>query len=410
MRRLAHVPYARTYLAGQSLSILGDSALWLALAIWVRELTGSSSLAGLTFFFMAAPSLLAPLWGTLADRVRRRPLLVGLNAAGALLTLALLGVHDRHQVWLIWAVMTGYGVLNGTLAAAQNGLLHTLLPDDLLGDASGLLSTVREGLRLVAPLLGAGLFAVAGGHVVALLDSVTFLVATGSLLRVRVLEPAPVPRPARLRAEVGAGLAHIRRTLRLRQVVVAMSTAMCVVGFSETTGIAVVTDGLHRSATWLGITQAVTGVGALVGGPTVARAMRRLGEGRVCALGLLAFAASTGLQLVPSLTVVVASRLLAGFGLPWFIAAAVTAMLRLTPGPLQGRVTATTDLLTTTPQSVSIAAGAGLVATVGFRPLLVAELLVAGLAGLWLLTRPEQRISATLDPAATELGVVAPVP
>ena len=52
---------ARVYLAGQSLSLLGDTALWLALAVWAKDLTGSSSAAGLVIFSFAAPQLLAPL-------------------------------------------------------------------------------------------------------------------------------------------------------------------------------------------------------------------------------------------------------------------------------------------------------------------------------------------------------------
>ena len=39
-----------------------------------------------------------------------------------------------------------------------------MLPADELADANGILQTAREGLRLVAPLAGAALFAAAGGR------------------------------------------------------------------------------------------------------------------------------------------------------------------------------------------------------------------------------------------------------
>jgi hypothetical protein len=48
MRRLLAHRDARIYTAGQSLSVIGDSALWLAMAIWVKILTGSNSDAGAT--------------------------------------------------------------------------------------------------------------------------------------------------------------------------------------------------------------------------------------------------------------------------------------------------------------------------------------------------------------------------
>jgi MFS family permease len=400
MRRLARIPAARTYLLGQSLSILGDTALWLALAIWVRELTGSSAAAGLSFVFLVGPFLLGPLWGALADRVRRRPLLLALNMAGTALTLALLGVRGPHQVWLIYAVMTGYGVLSALLTAAQAGLLHSLVPEDLLGDATGALSTVREGMRLVAPLLGAGLFAAAGGHVVAVVDSATFAAAAVTVLRTRVVEPPPAPRPSRLRTEVAAGLTHIRRDATLLRLVVTFGLAATVLGFGETTGIAAITDGLHESATWIGVTQSVMGVGALVGGATLAPAMRRWGEVRVAGAGLLAFAAGSACFLVPSLAVVVATRTVAGFGLPWAVGAFNTALLRRTPSALQGRVSATAEMTFALPQTLSIAVGAGLVAAVGFRPLVVAEALVILASGGWLLLRRTSAPLPTSDVAA----------
>jgi hypothetical protein len=405
MRRLAQVPGARSYLLCQALSIAGDTSLWLALAVWVRALTGSSAQAGLTFFFLAVASLGGPLLGTVADRYRRRPLLIVTNTAGGLLTLALLGVRGPHQVWLIFAVMFGYGVVGSLQSAAQSGLLHTLLPEDLLGDAAGALTTVREGLRVVAPILGVGLFTLAGGHAVAVLDSLTFAAPVLQLLRMRVAEPKPVRVAQRLRTEIGEGLAHIRRTIELRQMVVALTGCACVIGFLEPAVIAVVTDGLHLSASWLGPLEVCMGIGALIGGPTVAWAMRRLGEGRTSAIGMAATGLGFGLQVLPFAAAVAVALVIAGFGLPWLIAPVGVAVQRRTPSRLQGRTSATLDVLFSTPQSISIAVGAGLLAVVGFRPLLVAVFVVMVAAGLWLGTRREQRVSsvpADLEPSLSE--------
>ena len=76
MRRLFAHRDARLYLIGQVLSVTGDGALWLAMAIWVKILTHSNSAAGFTIFAFISGLLTAPLSGLLADRVRRRPLLI----------------------------------------------------------------------------------------------------------------------------------------------------------------------------------------------------------------------------------------------------------------------------------------------------------------------------------------------
>jgi hypothetical protein len=413
VRRLWQVPYMGRYLAAQALSILGDTSLWLAMAIWVRELTGSNAKSGLTFFFMAAPSLAGPLWGPLIDRYRRGPMLVGINVGGALMTLSLLFVHDEHQVWLIWAVMAGYGIINSLLAGTQAGFLRTLVPEELLGEAQGFRSTVKDGLRLIAPLIGAGLFTVAGGHVVAVIDSATFAVAALAISTIRIGEPRPQRIEQRWRSEFSAGWAHIRRNVQIRQVVIANAAVCAVIGFTETALIAVVTDGLHRTANWLGPFEAIMGVGALVGGPTVALAMRRIGEGRVCALGSIVFAAGTSLLVYPTLATVAAGALLNGFGLPWLVAAALTLIQRRTPSGLQGRVSTAVDVAWDTPQSLSIAVGAGLIAVTGFQVLLAIVAAVMIVSGLWLYTRPEQRpdhgTSPTTDPVDT-LVSLAPEP
>jgi hypothetical protein len=284
-------------------------------------------------------------------------------------------------------------VSNSVLSGAQSGFLKTLIPDALLGDAQGLLMTVREGLRLVSPLIGAGVFTVFGAHVVVLIDASTFVVAALSVASIRVAEPAPVRVVQRLRTEMSAGWRHIRDTTQIRQIAIALVAVCSVVGFTETGLIAVITDGLGRSPSWIGPFEVLVGVGALIGGPTVSPAIRRFGEGRISAAGMVVFAIGSGVLVIPTIGTVAAGAVLAGFGLPWVVAAAMTLIQRQTPSGLQGRVSTTLDVLTGTPQSLSIAVGAGLVAVVGFQWLMGTVGVVTMVAGLWLLTRPEQRIS-----------------
>jgi hypothetical protein len=76
----------------------------------------------------------------------------------------LFAVRDERQVWLIYAVAVLYGVSMLMTSAALGALIKEILPETLLAEGNGALQTVRQGLRLVAPLGGAALFTVAGAH------------------------------------------------------------------------------------------------------------------------------------------------------------------------------------------------------------------------------------------------------
>src|SRR5690242_17813387 len=110
MRAVLSRPDFRLFFLGVVATMVGESALLLVLAIWVKELTGSSSLAGTTLFALAAPALLSPLLGWIVDRYRRRPFLVGVLLMTTVSLMPLLLVRDRGDIGIIYAVAVLYGI------------------------------------------------------------------------------------------------------------------------------------------------------------------------------------------------------------------------------------------------------------------------------------------------------------
>jgi len=386
MLRLLAIRDARLFLAGQTLSLFGDTALYLALGIWVKSLTGSNAAAGLIFFALALPALMAPAAGLLVDRVRRRPLMIATDLLIGVAVLLLFFVHGRDQLWLIYAVTLLYGAAGVVFNSAQSALLTTMLPDELLGEGNAVLQTVREALRIVGPLTGATLFAAFGGGVVAAIDALTFGASALCLASLRAPEATLRREQERggeqaLLVELAAGARHIMRTAALRQIVLAVAVALLVVGFSETIVFAVAGQGLHRPPSFLGVLSAVQGVGAIAGGLTAATALRKIGDARTIALGLALFALGDGLLVRQELAVVLLGIVIAGAGLPWIVVGFGTALQRRTPAHLQGRVYSAADTMVSTPQTISIALGAGLSAIVDYRILVATmAIVVAGCA------------------------------
>jgi len=391
MGRLLALRNVQLYLAGATLSLFGDTALFLAVAVWVKILTGSDGAAGLIFFILGVPALLAPLSGLLVDRVRRRPLLMVANTATGAMVLLLLLVHGRGDLWLIYLVVFLYGVSYTIINSAQSAMFTVMLPRELLGENNAAMQTIWQALHLVGPMAGAALFAWRGGGFVAALDAVTFFVAAIAIGLVRVVEDVPEWRGTRIGVELLAGVHHIMRTVRLRQLVVVGTLASCVFGFGQTVAFAIVDQGLHRPPTFLGVLIGVMGIGGLVGGLTAARVMSVLGEGAVAGVGLVLGAIGLPLLALHSLAGVLSGVILFGVGLPWFIVGTSTLVQRATPADLQGRVASAVGTMLGVPQVVSIALGAVLISVSDYRLLLLLMAAVLTTGGIYLLTREEQR-------------------
>jgi MFS family permease len=399
MRALLARRDVRLLLAGQTLSMFGDWAMIIVLGIWAKVLTGSNAQAGLVFFVFALAGLIAPVGGLVVDRLRKRPLMIATHLALAAIMCLLLLVHGRSDLWLLYAVTALYGLGGDLFGAARSAMLKAMLPDELLGEANGALQSVREGLRLVAPLAGAGIYAAFGGSAVALVDAATFVLSAATLMALPFVEPPPAPKEHHFLREVSAGVRHIALTRVLRELTTGVGAALLVAGFSETIIFAITSEGLHRSPSFIGVLGTFQGIGSILGGLTAARLMRKVGERRLAAIGLTLFGLGDALWLIPRLGVVLPAMALAGVGIVWAIVALATAYQRRSPSDMQGRVAAASNMLFSVPQTISIAVGAALVTLIDYRIEIVAMACVFAVASAYLLTRRGDERTAEAEPA-----------
>jgi len=392
MRALLARKDLRLLFAGQTFSMIGDWMMFIVLGIWAKTLTGSSSAAGLVFFVLALSGLIAPLGGLVVDRLPKRPLMIATHVVLAGVMCLLLLVDGRGDLWLLYAVTVLYGLGGDLFAASRGAMLKAMVPDELLGDANGAYQSIREGLRIVAPLAGAGIFAAFGGHAVALVDSSTFLISAATLVALPFAEPPAAPKEHHFLREISAGLSHIVRVRLLRQLTIGVAAAMFVAGFSETLIFAVTSDALHRSPSFVGVIGTCQGVGSIAGGVTSAWLLRRVGDLRLAGLGIALFGIGSFFWMIPSTPVVLASTAIAGAGIVWAVVSLATAYQRRSPGHVQGRVAAAANMLFSVPQVIGIALGAALITVVDYRVEIVAMAVVFLVAAGYLLTRAAEEL------------------
>ncbi|MEU7711741.1 MFS transporter [Micromonospora chalcea] len=387
MRRNACLFVAISLLSG-----LGGSAMALVSGIWILDLTGSTGLAALAGLCVYAPTLAGPWLGGLLDRVPRRPLVIGVDLTLAAALLSLLAVRGPGDAWLIYAVSLAYGIGYVLVDAGETALLPAALPPARLADVNGWRSSAQEGMKLVAPLAGAGLYAWRGGHVVAVLAAVVpvLVAALYGALRLTRAEPALPTAPA---AGVRDGLAALlaRRAVRVPVALAAVSIAMS--GFTTAALYDVVVTGLALPSTFLGVLASAQGGGSLLAGLVVGRLVRRHGEIAVGVTGAVLFAAGCLGRCLPWWPGTLAASVVIGVGLPWTLVAAVTAVQTYTPQAMLGRVAGTANTVMFGPITLAIPLGSVAVA-VGGRPPMLAAAVACLAAALAVAVRPVRQPAA----------------
>ncbi|GAA2386981.1 MFS transporter [Nonomuraea africana] len=379
-------PLFRRLLAGDAVSSFGDSALYLSLGIWAKDLTGSDSAAGLVFLCLALPGLFSPLYGHVVDRVRRKPLLIAMNATMALTVLALTLVHSAGQIWLLYAVALAYGV---TFAVpAYGGLLKDILPSAEAASARAALITVRQGVRIASPVIGAGIYQGFGGGTLAVVVAGTIVAGIAFLISIKVVESEPEPVGQPFLTAVTAGFRHLWNVPLLLRLTLAETIFMASAGLMDTAVFAAIDRGLGQPAAFFGVLTTIQGAGSVAGGALAGVLVNRLGEARGSSIGYAVFAVGAAAFLAPSLPLFLAGAAIYGLAIPLFSVALGTAQHLYVPARLQGRVGAAGGMLSNLTQSASITAGAALAGIVDYR-VMYAVIAVTGLAcAAFILVRP----------------------
>lgn len=106
-------------------------------------------------------TLVAPMFGVVADRVGRRSMLCAMRACYAVLaaTLMTLALTDLLTPWHVLAIALAMGLVRPSDLVMRNALIGDTVPADWLAKAMGLSRTTMDSARIAGALTGAGLFA-----------------------------------------------------------------------------------------------------------------------------------------------------------------------------------------------------------------------------------------------------------
>ncbi|GAA2815061.1 MFS transporter [Kitasatospora sp. CM 4170] len=354
---LRHRDFRRLWL-GAGLSGLGSQLTALAMPLWILDRTGSPALAGLVATMRLVALFAAQLpAGALADRRRRRTILIaadaGRAAAVAALGLLVLSGQDagRGPVLLAGALATVEGLLTSVAMPAGMAALPRLVPRRELDAAVAFGQGQAYAVQFLGPLLGAALYRLQPA-VPFLLDGLSYVVSLGLVLTVRrSLGGGDSDGGSRgesngdsrgdsgsgggLRAAVADGLRYVVGSRYLR----ALLAWSALVNFA-TAGIAfvlVVVAGRDRPQS-LGVALAVTAVAGVVGALLAPR-FPRVSDARLLrVVTAMIVAAAAGAALRPSPVVMTLCTAAIALVSPAVVVRTNTRVLALVPDALMGRV------------------------------------------------------------------------
>lgn len=255
----------RVVLGGVAVSVAGDAAARVALLLRVAEGDGGPGGLAVVLVLFALPLvLLVGVAGRLADRPDPRRLLVG---TALLQLVAALGL-----AWWDGLVATGLLVLVlQTGFALGNAAWVVALPRLVTDDETGTLVSLHHALLGIATPLGAAIGGLVverlGDRVPFVLDALTFVpLAVAALLLPVGPRGTTTEPPGLLRTLLPLdGLSALRRQPLMATLVVAVLPFIVALESVNAVEVFLVTDVLDGSADDLGLAEAVTGVGVVVG-------------------------------------------------------------------------------------------------------------------------------------------------
>jgi MFS family permease len=184
---------------------------WLVLTVLTDH---SGTAVGITTGLQFLPMLLlGPYAGVLADRFRKRTILLWTQTAMGLCGLAvgLLVVTGSAQLWQVYAAALCLGLASAIDGPARQAFVSELVGQEHVANAVSLNSASFNTARLTGPAIAGVLIAWIGTGPVFLLNAASFAAVLLSLWRIRTAELVPAVPATRSKHQVAEGLGYVRR-------------------------------------------------------------------------------------------------------------------------------------------------------------------------------------------------------
>jgi ENTS family enterobactin (siderophore) exporter len=331
----------RRLFAGRFVSMAGNAVATTAANWQVYGLTHSSLDVGLLTLVASSGMFIGLLaGGMLADRHDRRTLLMAVRLPQAALAAGLMAnsLLSRPQLWPLYLLTFGIGLLSGLSSPASTAATPALVGEHRLAAAAALNATASQLGQLGGPALAGILIAGSGGVASCYaIDAACFAIFAVAMTTVGPLPPETRAQRPGLRS-LAEGLRYVRRNGVVGGMLLVDTNAM-LFGMPSALFPALASQHFHGGSATFGLLVAAPGLGAMVGAATSGWTGRLRRPGLVViGAGIVWGAAIAAFGLVRILPLALVFLAVAGAGDLISEVLRNTLLQRYTPDPLRGRV------------------------------------------------------------------------
>jgi len=337
--------------------------------------------------------------GVLADRWRRRPMMVWANI-GQVLALGsiplafmfrMLSLNQLFAVALVMSVTTVFFVI------AYQSYLPTLVDREDLVEGNAKLETSSSASLVFGPALGGLLIQVVGAAQSIIFDAISTLVAALAIQSIKQPEVTTSDTKRAFFKELRAGAEVIFVNPILRTLTAASATLNLGRSMFYAVFFLFIYDQLKITPGTAGLVLGIGSTGFLIGALGAPKIVKKLGLGVTLALAL--FISGTGLLMVPitmyglAAPTLAALWMLSNVGMPLYNINQVSLRQAITSNQVQGRMNATMRTITWSTWPVGALAGGILGAILGLPLTIMIAGLITTIPALFIIGSPVVKLS-----------------
>lgn len=190
--------WKRTFLiicTGQAFSLLSSVIAQFAIIWWITDTTGSAMVLTISTLAGFLPQgLCGPFVGALIDRWDRKVVMILADVGIALTSLVLAGLFffGDAQLWHIYLILALRSIGSAFHVPAMLASVPLIVPSEQLTRAAGLNQAIQSVCSIAGPALGALALAIWPMSGILLIDVAGALLASATLLVIRIPRPEPV--------------------------------------------------------------------------------------------------------------------------------------------------------------------------------------------------------------------------